>query len=100
MTTNHVYEKESPYLRTLTAADIALIDGRYGLAEFIFANDPTKLMSDAIVLAEKIVSSWLPEVVHAATEQGRNAGRKERLSPEHDAIRNYGAVISDNRHRF
>ena len=86
--------------RPLTAADYSLIDGRYGLANFIFANDATKLMSDAIVLAEKIVSSWLPEVVHAATEQGRNAARKERLSPEHDATRNYGAVISDNRHRF
>ena len=100
MTTNHAYEKETPYLRTLTAADIALIDGRYGLAEFIFANDHTKPMSDATILAEKIVLSWLPEVVHTATERGRDAGRKERLSPEHDATRHYGAGTSDGRRRF
>ena len=86
--------------RPLTAADYSLIDGRYGLANFIFANDATKLMNDATALAEKIVSSWLPEVIHTATERGRDAGRKERLSPEHDATRHYGAGTSDGRHRF
>ena len=86
--------------KPLTAADYTLIDGRYGLAEFIFANDSTKLLSDATVLAEKIVSSWLPEIVRAATERGREAGRNEQSFAKHAVTRHHGVGVSDGRRRF